>query len=443
MKATPAIKLYAAILLVIFAGIVIHAPLSVGLGVLFPQFDLAIKTWKEILMLAALAVAIVIVTRRGMWKELFNDWIMRLIAAFAALHVLLIPVFYSGPLPTVAGLVIDLRYLLFFALVYVLLKLAPGYRRLMLQVGLAGAFVVVGFATMQFFLPPDILTHIGYGRDTIMPYLTIDKNTDYIRVNSTLRGPNPLGAYAVIVLSVLAAAITRQWLNLRDSRVRLWSFVLFVCSATALWISYSRSALVAAAIGIGIVLFLTVFRKFSPRMWITTIVIVGAIAGSLIAGLGGSFVSNVLLHENPEGGSSVSSNEEHFSSLGVGFERLISQPLGAGVGSTGSASLFGDESIVIENQYLFIAHESGWLGLGLFIAIFAAVLFGLWKKRADWLALGVFASGVALGAIGLLQPVWVDDTVSIVWWGLAAVALTTGGKNAGRAKSKQKTARAV
>lgn len=443
MKATPAIKLYATILLIIFAGIVVHAPLSVGAGTLFPQFDLLIKTWKEILMLVALVAAAGIVTRRHLWKELLSDWILRLIAVFALLHALLAPVFYSGPLPALAGLVIDLRYLLFFALVYVLLKLAPGYRRLLLQVGLAGAFVVVGFATMQFFLPPDILTHIGYGRDTIAPYLTIDKNPDYVRVNSTLRGPNPLGAYTVIVLSLLTAAITSKWLNLRDQKVQLWTVVLAVCSVTALWISYSRSALVAAVIGIGVVLFLTVFRKFSPKMWIAIVVVVGAVGGALVAGLGSGFISNVILHENPEGGSSVSSNEEHISSLGVGFERLVSQPLGAGIGSTGSASLFGDDSIVIENQYLFIAHESGWVGIGLFIAIFGLVLARLWRQRADWLALGVLASGIALGAIGLLQPVWVDDTVSIVWWGLAAVALTTGGKNAGRTKAKQKTARAA
>lgn len=436
MKATPAIKLYAAVLLVIFAGIVVHAPLSVGLGVLFPQFDLLIKTWKEILMLIALALAVGIVTQRHLWKEMFSDWALRLIAAFAVLHLLLVPVFYSAVLPVLAGLIIDLRYVLFFALVYVLLKLVPGYRRLLLQVGLAGAFVVVGFATMQFFLPPDILTHIGYGRDTIMPYLTIDKNPDYVRVNSTLRGPNPLGAYAVIVLSLLTAAITRQWLNFHDQKVRLWTFVLAVCSVTALWISYSRSALVAAVVSIGTVLFLTVFRKFSPKMWIATAVIVFAVGGAFIVGLGSSFISNVILHENPDGGSSVSSNEEHISSLGVGFERLVSQPLGAGIGSTGSASLFGENSIVIENQYLFIAHESGWIGIGLFIAIFGLVLFGLWKKRADWLALGMFASGIGLGLIGLLQPVWVDDTVSIVWWGLAAIALATGGKKNARNQAK-------
>ena len=75
---------------------------------------------------------------------------------------------------------------------------------------------------------------------------------------------------------------------------------------------------------------------------------------------------------------------------------------------------------------MFIAHETGWVGLTIFVMILVGVLSRLWRRREDWLALGVFASGIALAVIGLLLPVWVDDTVSIVWWGLAAIVI--GGK---------------
>jgi hypothetical protein len=105
--------------------------------------------------------------------------------------------------------------------------------------------------------------------------------------------------------------------------------------------------------------------------------------------------------------------------------RFAKQPLGGGVGSTGSASLLGDSGLIIENQYLFIAHESGWLGLGIFIAIFITVLRRLYANRRDWLNLGVLASGISLAVIGVIQPVFVDDTVSLVWWGLAAIALAS------------------
>jgi hypothetical protein len=146
-------------------------------------------------------------------------------------------------------------------------------------------------------------------------------------------------------------------------------------------------------------------------------------AGGLLIARDTSFVSNVLLHEDPSGGNEINSNEGHIESLSYGLDRLIHQPLGAGVGSTGSASLFGDQPVIIENQYLFIAHEIGWLGLLVFAALFVIVMIRLWRVRSDWLGLGVFASGIGLALIGILLPVWVDDTVSIIWWGLAAVVL--------------------
>ena len=428
MKNTRLEKSYAAILLIIFGGIVLHAPLSVGFGVLFPDYSLWIKSWKEILMAVALLLGIVIATRRRMWKDLLDDTVIRLIAAYAALHVVTTILLYQGAAATAAGLAIDLRYVLYFALVYLLVRIAPRYRRVLVQIGIVGAFVVVGFAALQFFLPADILSHIGYGAHTIQPYLTVDKNPDFVRVNSTLRGPNPLGAYAGLVLGLLAAAWLRGKLALRDKKIAIGAGVLALCSLAALWLSYSRSAGGAAVIIVAIVVLATVGRKLSRGVWIGGAVVAFALVGGLMLARDTSFVSNVLLHENPDGGSAISSNDAHVSSLEMGIQRTLAQPFGAGVGSTGSASLHTDSTVIIENHYLFVAHEVGWAGLLLFMWIFIEVLRRLWKNRRDWLSLGVFASGIGFGLIGLLQPVWADDTVSIVWWGLAAIAIAAGEK---------------
>jgi len=415
----------------------LHAPISVGMSILFPEWHLFIKSWKEILMLGLIPLACIVVAKRGMWKSLAGDWIFRLVVAYALLHGLLFTMSSHDLVQRLAGLAIDLRYILFFALVYVPVKAVPQYRSLFVYIGTAGAFLVVGFATLQFFLPPDILAHLGYGQQTIMPYLTVDRNPDYIRVNSTLRGPNPLGAYAGIVLALLVAAAIRLKNRLSSSMI-LGGTILFVCSLVALWLSYSRSAAIGAAAAVGIVLGATVLRKLSKKAWIISSVVLFALLGALVAGRDSSFVSNVLLHENPSGGSSVSSNDGHVESLRDGAMRLVVQPFGAGIGSTGSASLSGPAPVIIENQFFFIAHEAGWLGILLFMAIFVAIMIRLWKKRADWLALGVFASGVGLSVIGILLPVWADDTVSIVWWGLAAIVLAGGAY--GRKTTKQKTA---
>jgi hypothetical protein len=118
---------------------------------------------------------------------------------------------------------------------------------------------------------------------------------------------------------------------------------------------------------------------------------------------------------------------------------MVAQPFGAGVGSTGSASLIGGEGFIIENQYLMIAHEVGWLGLGLFVWLYWCIMQALWRRRDSWLGLGVWASGLSLALIGFVLPVWADDVVSIVWWGLAALAIATIKEGYGTTTHKKTT----
>jgi len=415
-------KIYIAILLVIFGGIVLHAPIIVGLGTLWPNFDLLIKSWKEILMLIAGLVAIFLLYKTKQ-MQLLRDPIIIVISFYAVLHLMLL-MFMTQSLTSVgAGLAIDLRYVFFFGLVYIAMRLYPNYRKLFIRVGIIGALVVLLFALLQVFvLPHDVLKYIGYNTNTISPYLTIDLNQDFIRINSTFRGPNPLGAYAGLVLILIVAAIAKCKIK-REKWLIVITVILSIGGIVTLWASYSRSAMIGTIIAVIIVLAVTSFRKLSTKMWITSGLVLIALIGGFFAARNTSFVSNVILHENPNGGSSVTSNEDHINSIRHGMSKLISQPLGAGIGSTGSASLYGDNPIIIENQYLFIAHEVGWLGLLMFIYICTLILIKLWGLRKDWLALGVFASGIGLAFIGLLLPIWVDDTISIIWWGPAAIVV--------------------
>lgn len=413
-------------LLAVFGGVVLHAPISVAASVLFPDIELILKAWKELLMGGIAIVLLGVVIRRGLLKVFLRDRLLQLAVLFAAIHVLLLPVFWQGAVAAGSGLLIDLRFVLFFVLVYAALRVYPGWRKPFLVTGIVGALVVTVFAILQVtLLPHDFLKYLGYGRDTIVPYLTVDLNYDFVRISSTLRGPNPLGAYAAIVLSVLAAALLCGAMSLRRRRDIVLSGVLGLGAIVALLFSYSRSALVAAAVAVGIVFVATIGRKLPSWAWITGCAIAGALAVVLALSWQTPFVQNVLLHENPEGGSAISSNDDHVTSLEDGLQRLLSQPFGAGIGSTGSASLHTDAPHIIENYYFFVAHEVGWLGLLLFLALFGYVLYKLWKNRRDWLSLGVFASGIGMALIGVLLPVWADDTVALIWWGLAAVAIAT------------------
>lgn len=415
-------KVFVGCLLAVFGGIVLHAPLTVGFSTFFPEHDLLIKSWKEILLGIALILFVVLLTTKKQWSVLFSKPFY-LIAGFAALNVLLIPFFYTGAESTIAGIFINVRYLLFFVLVYGALRLYPQYFRPFLIVFGAGAFLVVAFAVLQTtVLPHDVLKYIGYGEHTIAPFLTVDENINYIRINSTLRGPNPLGAYAVISLVAVLCAWLLAKRKLRQGEYWLLG-IIGAGSVVALWASYSRSAALAAIVAVGVVLFIVYGRTVSRWMWLSLLAVALVIGGSLYAFRDTQFVSQVILHEDPLEGNDTNSNDGHAASLIEGLERMARQPLGGGVGSTGSASLLGDSPLIIENQYLFIAHETGWLGLALFLAVSYMILVGLWKRRSHWLAVAVFASGSGLMVIGMVLPVWVDDTVSIIWWGLAAITL--------------------
>lgn len=409
------------LLLVVAALIVVHAPLTVWAGTQWPDYVDYIKAWKELLMGAALVLLIVVAVRRKMVGTLLNDRLMQLAIVYAGLHFVMVAVFQNGLQAAGAGLLIDLRYVLYFVLVYGTARLIPQFRQPLITATVGGAVVVLAFALLQMFvLPKDFLANIGYSKETISPYLTVDDNPAYIRINSTLRGPNPLGAYAVIIISLLTAAVIR-WKT--STRGGAQAGVAAVVAGLTLSASYSRSAVIGALAAIVTVAAVALPAKMRKRVGI--IVAVGAVVAvaAIISLRDSPFVSNVVLHNSPTTGAEVDSNEGHADSLIHGLSWVGQKPFGAGIGSTGSASLNGPRPFIVENQYLFIAHEVGWLGLALFVWLYVEIMRRLWQRRRSVLALGVFGSGVGLAVIGLLLPVWVDDTVSIVWWGLAGVAI--------------------
>lgn len=425
------------ILLVIMGLIVVHAPLTVFIGSRWPNLADGVKAWKELLLLAALVLLVVEVTRRRAWQRFTNDTLLWAMLAYAALHGVIALVGGGDIMAIIAGLMIDLRYVAYFAAVYMCIQLYPQYQKLFLQVALAGAVVVIGFAALQLVLPKDFLRHIGYSDSTIKPYLTVDENPAFIRHSSTLRGPNPLGAYAVMVLAGAVALGLAAGKKVTDRRLRYLHPALAVGAVIALWSSQSRSAWIAAGIATLILLALRYWGKVSRKgaLVVAGTLVLAAITVYSIRDT--NFFHNVVLHDNPTTGANVDSNTGHMDSLLHGFGSMLANPLGNGVGSTGSASLYGDSPLIVENQYLFIAHEAGWLGLALFMYIFCAIMARLWGRRGDWRARALFASGVGLSVIGLLLPVWVDDTVAMVWWGLTAAILAVEGGADGKSTNKK------
>lgn len=424
----------------ILGFIVFHAPLTTWLSVFWPDLEPLIKAWKELLMLAmAVALSVLIYKDGSLRRSLLRSNIIQLMIVFALLHLFLATLFKSDATSLLAALAIDLRFFAFFVLAFAATHyLGRKFRTRVLRVTAVAAVSSLVFALALLFLPADSLIVIGYG-DTISPYTTIDNNPDFIRINGSLRGPNSLGAYVLIVATLILAYRLYKGV----SRPKLWLIsVAGALSLVVLWFSYSRSAWLGTAISLLIVAAMFARSKFGSWAGLARTVALPLLglavvtAGVVYAYRDTSFISNVIVHEDPDEGNDINSNQGHADSLKDGVKRLLDQPLGAGPGSTGSASIRGDkEDLIIENYYLFVAHESGWLGLGLYLVITLEVMVALFKQRRDWFALSLFASGIGLAIVNLLLPIFTDDTVALVWWGLAGVAVALAGLS-GKTKGK-------
>lgn len=438
MKHLKMADIIAWLLLIILVGLVLHTPIVVWLT--SQGAPVYVKAWKEVLLFVAAALLLVDIVRRKQWG-LLNDKLLWLIAGYGVLHIVA-GLMSSTPFMSIAsGLLIDLRYIAYFTIIYVFLRLHAEYRASFIKAGIIGAGIVVGFSLLQLVLPHNSLAALGYNKSTIQPYLLLDENPDYVRMNSTLRGPNPLGAYAIMVLLGVIAYGMAVGRTMRDNRKKYLHFFLAIGGVAALWASYSRSAWLGLVAGIVILLAVRYGRAFGLRQVLAVVLLIVSIGLIGYAVRDTDAFKNLVLHDNPTTGAEYTSDQGHKDSLMHGIDRMIHQPFGAGIGSTGSASLTTDKPLVIENQYLMVAHEVGWLGLALFVAIWVMVLWRLWKGERHWLTNSVLASGIGLMAISLTWPVLVDDPVSMIWWGMAAVALapqvTQKGKKRGTTTHKK------
>lgn len=421
-------------LLIGTVGVLVVMPFHATLTVWLASFGFdytVVRLWKEMVLLVLLGGATALLLRSPELRvQLAESVVVRrlslLIGVYVLLHLLLgTIVFARGDVSVVAlgySLVSNLRFLAFFLVAVVVgvqyrawLKLY--WRRVLLW----PAAVVVVFGLLQdYVLPYDVLRHVGYSLDTIPPYITVDEKIEYVRVQSTMRGPNPLGAYLVPILAAFVALFV--------TRRRRYVRVAFGMVATllVLYATYSRSAWIGAAVAVGLVLW-GVAASARARKFL--LVVMAAVA---VVGLFGVWAlqdnrtaQNLVLHTD-DTSTAASSNDVRADALSAAATDVLEKPLGRGPGTAGPASVYNDAPARIsENYFLQIGQEVGVLGMVLLIAIHVVIGAALWRaggaKRVLPLILAASLAGVVL--INMLSHAWADDTLAYVWWGFAGLAV--------------------
>lgn len=416
-----------AVLAGIFVLLPFHALLTVWGASLVGHYTL-LRLWKEILLLLLVPLALVVfVSVPRLRHRLEIGWLFWAIIFYAVLQVLLGLLALAKHQVNLTSLgdawILDLRFPLIFLLAIVFATQSEWLKIHWRQLLLWPATLVVLFGLLQIFvLPTDFLRHFGYGPQTIAPFETVDQKLSYVRVQSTLRGANPFGAYLVLVISTIVVALLRRRLVLKK---RLGGLVFLLASLGVLAATYSRSAYLGVIVSMLVLLWVFV-HKTRMRRWLLSGLAIAVVI--VVAGFAGlrhnQRFENTFFHTDQTSASLESSNESRASAMEQGVHDVLHEPFGRGPGTAGPASAHNVQPArIAENYYLQIGQEVGWIGLLLFIAINYMVVRRLWRRRNDPLARPLFISFLGITLINFLSHAWTDDTLSLLWWGFAGVAL--------------------
>lgn len=414
------------IFLALLAYMPLHIFISTWLGTSFGVLDFA-KMVKDGLLLVGFLLIFATSINKRWFKESLKDKLVLAVLAFAALNLLLALLRPTDQDAELLGLVYNTRFFLMFLYAWLLAyHFKPDYLQAKaVKIVLASGLVVVLIGVAQYlFIPNNFLAHFGYARENgVLPAFFIDDKPDLERVMSTLRDPNSLGSYLLIILALLIA-------RLRNMKYQLSNIAYGVLALMCLWFTFSRSAWLGFVLALGVIGAVYLYgKKQLVNKYKKPAVLVMASVLVIFAGLLGAlkdsyFVQNVVFHADQ------STVLEDPNELRVRFWQesvadIANDPIGSGPGTAGLASIRNEKqgTELNENYYLQVGSELGIVGLALFIAILSVVAWRLYLLRQNKLALALLASFVGLALTNFLVHIWSNEAVAYTWWALAGLVL--------------------
>jgi O-Antigen ligase len=414
----------------------------------------AIQAWKEVVLAAALAsVAVAAIrVRRLPFTLHLVDWLALAYAAVVILYAILPQGALGGSAGTRA-ILYGLRHDLVLVAAYFLGRSVPlDVRRIRWLIAIAAAALAVWGLVEVYSVPIEWWRHsgaVGYFHRELgydyhgpggLPENFAFNTSDglFRRLVSTFVSPLAT-AYMLVVALLLLATVRR----LRPIAVAL----AVLCAGGLLW-TFSRSSIVALAIGLIVVA--AARRRWWPLGAAALVVAVGfgfAAIFHTIAPRTHWFASDLPYQQAqakekgplPRGSGlpgTVSLGEpsikSHLDSLRDGIRTVVHHPQGYGLGNAGTtAQRFGVTLQAGESNYTELGVEAGLAGALLFIAWSAALFAGLvaaaWKgDRA--------AAGVAAGLAATLALAIQTDAIGVpwlayaLWWLAGALVFTTRGR---------------
>ncbi len=421
---------------------VIYMPLHVFIVQSASLLTGGLEVWKaakDVLLFALVPLLLFLAWRKDLFRDKHFRLIVILSACYAFLHLLFVLFDQNDDTySTIVASVYNTRLMGYFLLGYVALRLSKTPQRhlkILMTAAVLVSSLVALFGVMQYFLPPDLLENVGYSLERgVKPLFFIDDRPELPRVMSTLKDPNSLGAYLILPILALGYSLKSRAANkqlfIRPLRRETLS-VLLAIHLFALWLTFSRGALLGLAISSAVLVFLISREKlilFAKKFGLPLILTLIFSIGTVYAARNSAFVQDYVLH------AAVSTDEQDPNAKRVSLqaealEDIAETPLGEGPGSAGLVAITNPKGgLLTENYYLQVAYEVGWLGLALFVAIIYLLARQLQiscnkKSEASSLAVILLASLAGLLFYSLLIHLWSNEAIALQWWLLTGAAI--------------------
>ncbi len=405
----------------------IYMPFHIFLALWLSTFTGGLDAWKiaKDVLTAALTVASVALVFGTRKHTRLYVWLVGLTALYG-LHHLGIMFFTDQPLDTgLLATTYNVRLFCFLLIGYSAALLVPRQfnTRLLARVLIIASTTVCLIGIAQYVLPKDIMTHFGYSLERgVKPMFFIDDKPDLPRIMSTIRDPNSLGAFLILPITILAQALVRSWKTQR----RMLLAGLLLLHVWALFLTFSRSALGATVLSLGVAFALGYqkqIRAFGKRYSYLIVAGVVILFVGAFALRDQYFVQNVIFHAD-ESTQLDDPQELRVSLVQRGIDGIVDKPLGNGPGTAGLVSVHNENGgLLPENYFVQVGYEVGVFGLMLFLALLGYVLWQLWQRRQDQIVQALIASFVGLFLMNLVLMTWANEAVACAWFMLAGAAL--------------------
>ncbi len=421
-------------------ALIVYMPLHVFIAQSASLVTGGLEVWKatkDVLIVLLVPGMLFWAYKRGLFADSFLRKFIIFSGLYTLLHFLFL-LFYrdiTGTYAAIIACVYNTRIFGYLLLGYLVVSStsAKKHSKTILTAGLLVALIVALFGVFQYFLPHDLLESVGYSLERgVKPNFFIDDKPDFPRVMSTIKDPNSLGAFLIIPILLTGVSLLNNKFN-KELFIRPFrkSFLVFVLSVLliCLFLTFSRGATLALIVSLAVFFALYNSDKLintTKRYWPHASIVLVVTLGVVFMFRDTYIFKNVVFHAD-EATTKADPNEQRLILYERATENILDQPLGHGPGSAGIVSEKSDSGEnLTENYFLQVAHETGVVGLILFLLITTLLIRYLYYDyilHKHMLSLIVLASLAGYLFYGLLVHIWSNEAVALQWWLLAGLAL--------------------